>query len=423
MRKREKPVLSNGFRKNMPDTQTAQKKHVYTVSEITRDIRAILEDSFGSVWIEGEISNFTKHQSGHMYFSVRDEHSVLSCVLFRRVNAGLKFEIKNGMYVLCFGKISVYDKRGQYQLIVEQIEPKGAGALQIALEQLKEKLKKEGLFDKTHKKPIPYLPQRVGIITSPTGAAIRDILTVAKRRFSNIEIILNPVRVQGSTAKKEIVEALDLFNTLRNVDVIILGRGGGSLEDLWSFNEEMVARAIYRSEIPVISAVGHEIDWTISDFVGDFRAPTPSAAAELVIPKKEELITILKGFSERMRASLVSRVDFLKEKLETLESRYIFKEPFNIIDQYGQQIDELTGKLALSGDHAVKFKTEFLNTLTGKLEALSPLGILSRGYSITIRKKDNKILKDTRPLRKKELIKTKLAKGEIISRVEDIWQK
>ena len=407
----------------MPDTQTAQKKHVYTVSEITRDIRVILEDSFGSVWIEGEISNFTKHQSGHMYFSVRDEHSVLSSVLFRRVNAGLKFEIKNGMHVLCFGKISVYDKRGQYQLIVEQIEPKGAGALQIALEQLKEKLKKEGLFDKTHKKPIPYLPQRVGIITSPTGAAIRDILTVAKRRFSNIEIILNPVRVQGSTAKKEIVEALDLFNTLRNVDVIILGRGGGSLEDLWSFNEEMVARAIYRSEIPVISAVGHEIDWTISDFVCDFRAPTPSAAAELVIPKKEELVTTLKGFSERMRASLISRVDFLKEKLETLESRYIFKEPFNIIDQYEQQIDELTGKLALSGDHAVKFKKESLNTLTGKLEALSPLGILSRGYSITIRKKDNKILKDTRPLRKKELIKTKLAKGEIISRVEDIWQK
>ena len=399
--------------------KTVEEKRIYSVSEITRDIRVALEDTFGTVWVEGEISNFTKYQSGHMYFSIKDEASVLSCVLFRRLNIDLKFEIKHGMHVLCFGKISVYDKRGQYQLYVEKIEPKGWGALQVAFEQLKEKLRKEKLFDKDHKIPVPYLPQRVGVITSPTGAAVKDILNVAKRRFSNIEIILNPVRVQGDMAKDEIARALDLFNTLRNVDVIILGRGGGSLEDLWAFNEEIVARAIYRSEIPVISAVGHEIDWTISDFVADFRASTPSSAAELVIPKKEDFIALLKGFSERMKATLISKLSFLSERLETLEARYVFRKPFNIVLQYEQEIDDLAQALALKGGFIVKFKKESLNTLAGKLDALSPLAILNRGYSITFKAKDGKIMKDTSDLKKKELIKTKLAKGEIISRVEE----
>ncbi|NQT23426.1 MAG: exodeoxyribonuclease VII large subunit, partial [Candidatus Omnitrophica bacterium] len=260
--------------------EAVETKTIFTVTKLTRNIRAILEQNFGTLWVEGEISNFTKHQSGHMYFSIKDEGSVLPCVLFRSSNAKLKFEMKAGMHVLCFGRISVYDKRGQYQLYVERVEPKGAGALQMALEQLKEKLRKEGLFDELNKKPIPYLPRRVGVITSPTGAAIRDILNVTKRRFANIEILLNPVRVQGEMAKHEIVEAIAEFNKMKGLDVIILARGGGSLEDLWAFNEEIVARAIYDSKIPIISAVGHEVDWTISDFVGDFRAPTPSAAAE-----------------------------------------------------------------------------------------------------------------------------------------------
>jgi len=376
--------------------KTIEEKRIYTVSEITRDIRVLLEDTFGIVWVEGEVSNFIHHTSGHMYFSIKDKGSVLSCALFRRVGANLKFEIKNGMQVLCFGKISIYDKRGQYQLIVGEVEPKGAGALQVAFEQLKEKLRKEKLFDEAHKIPIPYLPQRVGIITSPTGAAVRDILNVAKRRFSNIEIILNPVRVQGDLAKGEIVEALDLFNALRNVDVIILGRGGGSLEDLWAFNEEIVARAIYRSEIPIISAVGHEIDWTISDFVSDFRAPTPSAAAELVIPKKDDLIGLLKGLSERMKFPLI-----------------------NIVVQYEQEIDDLTEALALKGGFIIKLKRESLNALAGKLDALSPLAVLNRGYSITFKAKDGKVVKDASGLKKKELIKTKLARGEIISTVEE----
>ena len=235
-----------------------KQKRVYTVSQLTRNIRAVLEDTFGMVWIEGEISNFVKHTSGHMYFSMKDEQAVIACVLFKRANQGLKFNIDNGMQVLCFGKVSVYDKRGQYQLIIEKLEPKGVGALQLAFEQLKEKLRKEGLFDRAHKKPIPYLPTRVGVVTSPTGAAIKDILNVARRRFSNVEIILNPVKVQGSGAETEIAQAIRVFNKLNNVDVIIVGRGGGSLEDLWPFNEELLARAIYDSKLPVISAVGHD---------------------------------------------------------------------------------------------------------------------------------------------------------------------
>ena len=398
-------------------------KTVYTVSELTRNIRAALEANFGSVWVEGEISNLVKHQSGHMYFSIRDKESVLACVFFRRLNTNLKFDIKNGMRVLCFGKISVYNKRGQYQLYVEEVEPKGVGALQIAFEQLKEKLKKEGLFDEARKRPTPYLPKRIGVITSPTGAAIKDILNVTKRRFSNIEIILNPVRVQGDLAKAEIVGALDLFNKLKAVDVIILGRGGGSLEDLWAFNEEIVARAIYKSDIPVISAVGHEIDWTISDFVADRRAPTPSAAAELVIPQKEDLIALLRGISERLKNTLISKRDLLDDRLKTLVNRYAFREPFNMVTQRQQEIDDLAGDLISKTGVALKFKAESLSRVAGKLNALSPLGILNRGYSITLKEKSHKIVKNANLLRKKDLIRTKLAKGEILSRVEELCPK
>jgi exodeoxyribonuclease VII large subunit len=365
------------------------------------------------------VSNFTKHQSGHMYFHIRDGESVLACVFFRRLNAGLKFQIQDGMHVLCFGRISVYDKRGQYQLYVERVEPKGAGALHIAFEQLKERLKKEGLFAESHKRPIPYLPQRVGVITSPTGAAIRDILTVAGRRFSNIEIMLNPVTVQGDTAKYEIVEAIKTFNErFPRTDVIILGRGGGSLEDLWPFNEEIVARGIYESAIPVISAVGHEVDWTISDFVADFRAPTPSAAAELVIPRKEELVLAVKGFSDRLRASLLSKIDLIGEKLQTLSQRYVFREPFAAVTQYEQEMDGLAEELVTKEKYIVTLKKEQLNTLAGKLDALSPLNILNRGYSITLKEQDGRVVRDAGKVKQKERIRTKVAHGEIVSIVE-----
>ncbi|MDP3804461.1 MAG: exodeoxyribonuclease VII large subunit, partial [Candidatus Omnitrophota bacterium] len=337
-----------------------KEKHIYTVSEITKYIRVIVEDSFPGVWIEGEISNYVLHSSGHIYFSLRDANAVLKCAFFRRANEKLKFKLKDGMKVIAFGSISVYDARGDYQLIVEEIEPKGIGALQLQFQQLKEKLQKEGLFDARHKVPIPFLPTRIGIVTSPTGAVIRDILNIARRRFSNVEIIINPVKVQGEGAKDEIAAAIRQFNKLNNIDVMIVTRGGGSLEDLWPFNEEAVARAIYESEIPVISAVGHEIDYTISDFTADFRAPTPSAAAELVIPRKEDLVNAIATSVTRLKNALAGEVT-----------------------QYEQRIDDLAKDIAIRIDHIVKMRGENFNLLTSKLETLSPLAVLNRGYSIT----------------------------------------
>ena len=375
------------------------KKHIYTVSELTRKIRTVLEGAFPAVWIEGEISNFVKHTSGHMYFSLKDEQSVLSAVLFKNVNKDLKFELKSGLQVICFGRISLYGKRGQYQLYVDKIEPKGIGALQMAFEQLKEKLRQEGLFAPSRKKPIPYLPTRIGVVTSPTGAAIRDILNVTQRRFSNVEIIINPVKVQGKGAKEEIASAIELFNKLMNVDVMIVGRGGGSIEDLWPFNEEITARAIANSKIPIISAVGHEVDWTISDFVADFRAPTPSAAAELIIPRKEELETRINNALQRLKNSLSG-----------------------VAIQYAQRIDELISGLLFKESYIIKSKRETFLGVIGKLEALSPLSVLRRGYSITETVDGNKILKNTKGLAKKDLIRNILAKGKIVSRVEEIEQ-
>ena len=307
-----------------------KEKHVYSVSELTKFIRVIIEDSFPGVWVEGEISNFILHTSGHMYFSLKDATSVLKCAMFKRANEKLKFSLKNGMKVIVFGSISVYEARGDYQLIAEEIEPKGIGALQLQFQQLKEKLAKEGLFDEKYKVPIPFLPNRIGVVTSPTGAAIRDILNIARRRFQNVEIIINPVKVQGAEAKDEIASAIRLFNELKNIDVMIVGRGGGSLEDLWPFNEEVVARAIFESEIPVISAVGHEIDFTISDFVADFRASTPSAAAELVIPRKEDLLNLINTATTRLNNAMSGTIDTLKESLRRLQGAYVLRQPLNL---------------------------------------------------------------------------------------------
>ncbi len=397
-----------------------KEKHVYTVSELTKYARVILEDSFPAVWIEGEISNFVLHSSGHMYFSLRDAGAVLKCAMFARSNAHLKFKPKDGMKVICFGKISVYEARGDYQLIAEEIEPKGIGALQLQFQQLKEKLLKEGLFDETEKVPIPYLPTRIGIVTSPTGAAIRDILNIARRRFSNVEIIINPVKVQGEGAKDEIAAAIRQFNSLDNIDVMIVTRGGGSLEDLWAFNEEVVARAIYESHIPVISAVGHEIDYTISDFVADFRAPTPSAAAELVIPRKEDLVSLISTATERLKRALAVKINTFTEKLAGLKESYILRQPLNLIIQYEQQIDSLGKNLAIRIDHIVKMRGENFNLLTGKLETLSPLAILNRGYSITTKLPERGIIKDTSAVGKGDMIETKPGIGHIKSRVEEI---
>lgn len=398
-----------------------KEKHIYTVSELTKYIRVILEDSFPSIWVEGEISNFILHSSGHMYFTLKDAGSTLKCAMFKRANEKLKFKPQNGMKVICFGSVSVYEARGDYQLIAEEIEPKGVGALQLQFQQLKEKLFKEGLFDERHKVPIPHLPTRIGIVTSPTGAAIRDILNIVRRRFSNIEIIINPVKVQGEGAKAEIASAIRQFNGLRNIDVMIVTRGGGSLEDLWPFNEEIVARAIYDSDIPVISAVGHEIDYTISDFVADFRAPTPSAAAELVIPRKEDLVNLINTATARLKNALIGKLDVLAGKLATLKESYILRQPLNIVTQYEQKIDDLTKDLAVSIDHLIKMRQENFRFLTGKLESLSPLAILNRGYSITAKLPEMAIVKDISEVKKNDIVETKLGKGKFRSRVEEVY--
>ena len=399
-----------------------QDKRIFTVGELTQNIRGVLERGFPGVWVEGEISNLTKHTSGHMYFSLKDKNAVLSCVMFRSASQALKFKVEGGMHVICFGRISVYDKRGQYQLYTEVMEPKGIGALQMAFEQLKKKLQTEGLFDESRKKAIPYLPTRIGVVTSPTGAAIRDILNVVKRRFQNVEVILNPVKVQGEGAKEEIARAIEEFNefnrtvtTEERVNVLIVGRGGGSLEDLWAFNEEIVARAIFSSGIPIISAVGHEVDWTIADFVADKRTATPSAAAELVIPRKEELLGRLEELTDRLDGAVVDKINFLEEALKTLSESYILRQPVNLIEQYQQRIDEFMRNIELRAGHILDLKKAAFSTADGKLEMLSPFKVLSRGYSITTHIGANKVLKDTKGLRKGDRVRTRLDKGSFIS--------
>jgi len=395
-----------------------RNKHIYTVSELTREARILFESAFPAVWVEGEISNFSAHSSGHMYFSMKDENAVLNCAMFKAENQHLKFAPKDGMQVLCFGRVSIYDKQGKYQLYAQAMEPKGLGALQLAFQQLKERLQKEGLFDAARKKPIPFLPQRIGVVTSPTGAAIRDILNISSRRYQNIEIIILPVRVQGEGASQEIANAVTEFNEYGKVDVILVTRGGGSLEDLWAFNEEPTARAIYDSKIPVISAVGHEVDFTISDFVADFRAPTPSAAAELLIPEKEKLISKLETIYIRMTNSFLHKVNMLKQQLGRLKESYVLRQPMNLVLQMKQRLDDLAHTLVVGMDHIIKLNKEELKTVVGKLEALSPLAVLSRGYSITFKLPDAKIVRAIKALRPGDKVKTKLSRGEFISVVE-----
>jgi exodeoxyribonuclease VII large subunit len=398
----------------------AKEKHIYSVSELTKYIRVIIEDSFPGVWVEGEISNFVLHTSGHMYFSLKDASSVLKCAMFKRANEKLKFSLKSGMKVIVFGSVSVYEARGDYQLIAEEIEPKGVGALQLQFQQLKEKLQKEGLFDDRHKVPIPFLPTKIGVVTSPTGAAIQDILNIARRRFQNVEIIINPVKVQGADAKDEIAAAIRQFNELKNIDVMIVGRGGGSLEDLWPFNEEVVARAIFESEIPVISAVGHEIDFTISDFVADFRAPTPSAAAELVIPKKEDLAKLINTETTRLNNAIAGILGALKEKLRSLQGAYVLRQPLNYIIQQEQRIDDLRKDMSVRIGHVMDMYGEKFNRILSKLEVLSPVSILKRGYSITTKLPESDIVKDARLLKTGDVVETRLGAGKFKSRVEEI---
>jgi exodeoxyribonuclease VII large subunit len=397
--------------------------HIYTVSELTRRIKIVLDGAFAQVWVQGEISNFSCSSAGHMYFSLKDEKSELSAALFRGAGRNLKFELKNGMEVIVFGRISLYEVKGRCQLYVDKIEPQGIGALQQAFEQLKERLAKEGLFDRRHKQPLPFLPRRIGVVTSPTGAAIRDILHVLDRRFGNLEIILNPVKVQGEGSSGEIARAIEEFNRFGGVDVLIVGRGGGSLEDLWAFNKEEVARAIFRSRIPVVSAVGHEIDYTIADFVADFRAPTPSAAAEQVIMQKQELLDGVNNLYSRAGRAVSHRITLLQDRYSRMKERYAFRQPADLIQQYQQMIDRLVSTLNLKVSHSAEISRERCNVLIGKLQALSPLNILSRGYSITLRLPEKEAVKNASALNPGAEVQTRLAEGSFVSRVEKILER
>jgi len=388
------------------------ERHLLTVSQLTDLIKTSLEESFYDIWMEGEISNLRIPTSGHIYLTLKDKASQIRAIIFKSSARNIKFELKDGIHIICHGRITVYDPRGEYQIVIDTVEPQGIGALQLAFEQLKEKLLKEGLFDAKRKRPIPLLPRKIGIITSPTGAAIRDMLNIINRRFSNVHIIINPVPVQGEGAGIEIARAIEEMNEFEDIDVLIVGRGGGSLEDLWAFNEEVVARAIYNSKIPVISAVGHEIDFTIADFVADLRAPTPSAAAELVVKNKIDLMESLSYLFSRLKNGIKTLFDAKRSALR--EEIRAMKDPATRINEYIQRIDDLSIRLTGSINRYLDGLKKRIGAEAGKLNALSPLAILSRGYSIAMKLPEMQIIKDVKEVQEGDEVNIRLHKGNLI---------
>ncbi|MFH0935849.1 MAG: exodeoxyribonuclease VII large subunit [Candidatus Omnitrophota bacterium] len=404
-------------------------RHIYTVSQLTQDIKLILENTFEQVWVEGEVSGVSRMPTGTTFLNLKDQTSILKCVIFTSYLKGTKFELKDGIKVICFGRISVYGKRGEYQLYIQKIEPQGIGSLQLALEQLKDKLEKEGLFAPEHKREIPYLPKRLGVVTSLSGAAIKDVLKVLDRRFGDVHIIIRPAQVQGEGAKEDIASAIkDLndFNARRvrgeKIEVMIVGRGGGSIEDLWAFNEEIVARAIYNSKIPVIAAVGHERDWTIADLVADLRAATPSAAAEIVIPKKEDLKEKLNYFVTGLKRSFLDFTVGLQDDLDNLARRLWLTNPGLLIQQHKVKILDLARQILVRTQHFFALKETGFKGTVEKLSSLSPLNILGRGYSITFKLPENAIIKDIKGVGPGDRIKTRVNRGEILSQVTEVTE-
>jgi exodeoxyribonuclease VII large subunit len=436
---------------------------IYSVSEITGDVKSILESAFDSVWIEGEISNLRIPSSQHAYFVLKDDRSQIRCVLFKGFRSGLKFQPEDGDKVLIFGRITVYESRGDYQIIVERVEPKGLGELQKAFEKLKSRLMQEGLFNDNNKKTLPKTPWRIGVITSGTGAALRDIINIIRRRNPKVSVLVYPVKVQGEGAAEEISTAIHHLNKINNLDVLIVGRGGGSIEDLWAFNEEIVARAISESNIPVVSAVGHEIDFTIADFVSDLRAPTPSAAAELVVPILDEQLQKLNILSKHLLISLQNKIDKYADLLKSLVGRRFFKDPMFIMQQQAQRLDDLNNRLFRGLERWVLLQNQKLSSMAQQLiqinpkknihqlneknalllhllvqsvysiirldrerfegilkniNALSPLAILDRGYSIT--SFQGKSLSKSNYIKKGDSINIRLAKGLLDCTVDKV---
>jgi exodeoxyribonuclease VII large subunit len=358
--------------------------HALTVSQLTSQIKDAIESGFPSVWVTGEISNFSRPQSGHSYFTLKDDQAQIRAVMWRGTASRAKFDVADGMEVICHGHLDVYAPRGSYQLVVDQLQPKGVGALELALRKLREKLAAEGLFDPARKRPLPAFPRRLAFVTSPTGAAVRDFLEVLRRRWRGVDVLVIPARVQGEGAAQEIVAGIRLANRLSPPpDVLIVGRGGGSLEDLWAFNEEPVVRAIAASRIPTVSAVGHEIDVTLSDLAADVRALTPSEAAERVVPSADEVAKRMRGLNERLKASIGRRLIILRTKFAALMAHRALRRPFDLIHERGRTLDELSLRTAAAAKAFVRDRRGLVNTLAGKLSSLSPLAVLDRGYSVT----------------------------------------
>jgi exodeoxyribonuclease VII large subunit len=402
---------------------SAPGRRVYTVSALTTEVKAVLEASFPAIWVEGEISNFKHHTSGHMYFTLKDAQAQIRGVMFRGHNRLLRFQPTDGLAVLVCGAVTVYERRGDYQITAEFMEPKGVGALQLAFEQLKARLEAEGLFRDSRKRPLPLLPRKIGIVTSPTGAVIRDMLTIIGRRFPGLEVLIHPVAVQGAGAAGEIAAALRRLGSRGDLDVLIVARGGGSLEDLWAFNEEIVARALAASPIPVISAVGHETDVTIADFVADLRAPTPSAAAELVVAQRDELRLRVDELAVRGLSALQRVMTVRRSRVEMLGRHLLLLSP---VAQLARQADRLQGLRRRLGAWWVLFRTvrsERLARAAATLESLSPLGILGRGYSICFALPGRRILKAAAEVHQGSTVAVRLHQGELQCVVQAVQSK
>jgi len=394
---------------------------IYTVSKINKYIKKIFENDFNlqDIWILGEISNFKLHSSGHMYFVLKDKESQIRCVMFRGNNSNLRFMPGDGMKVKIRGDVSVYEKRGEYQLYVKEIIEAGKGELYLAFERLKEKLKDEGLFSVEIKKKLPLIPQNIAIITSSTGAAIRDIITISLRRFPNLSILVVPSLVQGTMAAKEIAKKIDFLNKyFKHLDFIIIGRGGGSLEELWAFNEEILARSIYNSVIPIVSAVGHETDFTISDFVADLRSPTPSAAAEMTIPDKNNLINNINVLKSKISRAIQRSIELKTENLSSISSSLKYQGPENKINQYYQYIDEFSNRLNSRIKHQVELYEERIKKDSQRLDSLSPWAVVERGYSICRKMSGKEIIKRLEQIEVGTKIEVIISDGKILSKVE-----
>ena len=445
----------------------SSERRVYTVSELTASIKTTLEEGFPMMWVEGEISNLRTPGSGHAYFTLKDEGAQISAVLFRGRGRRVRFELEDGMQVLAFGGLDVYAARGQYQLVVEMMEPKGLGALQLAFEQLKRKLEAEGLFEEARKRPLPAFPRVIGIVTSPTGAAIRDMLNIIGRRFADLHILITPVRVQGDEAPAEIVQALVHLQEIVNIDVIIVGRGGGSIEDLWAFNDERVARALAACRVPVISAVGHETDFTIADFVADLRAPTPSGAAELVVREKLAVMETLADLYTRLKQAMTAELGARRERVDFLLRRRVLTDPARALRDVYRRLDDLQGRLRLglrasqrhithrvalatgalrsrnplsriaaasallsqlrvrlasSAAHNAKTSRARFAETVGRLESLSPLGVLARSYSVT-RLPSGEVVRSATQVGVGEALEILLHQGALGARVTEVRER